>query len=116
VKKVKGYIVATRFRIENQPRAISKLFAEDPVSPGQSDLTPNDGADIAGLRRMVIHNHYSGVFDILGLALQATALRIGILLPPNDQVVVGVWRCPIPPLDRFNFIGGYLPSEAGHEP
>jgi hypothetical protein len=108
VRRMKGYIVATRLKLETQAATASKIFAEDPESPGEEDLS-ND--ELPGLHRMAIHGHYSGVFEILGLLLHSAALRDGFVLPREEPVVVGIWRCLIPKLDHLRFAGGFLPSE-----
>lgn len=104
---VKGYIVATRLRTEDEGTSIrSKMFVEDPSSPGEDVI---DGDSQADLQQMVRAVHYSSVFDKLALPLEAVALREGLTLPADQRIAVGLWRCLLPSLKHLLFVGGLFP-------
>lgn len=107
--RLKGYIVATRFRTEDRgARVKSKLYCEDPYSPGEAE--PSADA-LHALGSVVVSHHYASVFERLNLPLNALALRQGFPLPEGQRVTVGLWRCLVPPLDGLFFVGGLLPPE-----
>ncbi len=107
--KVKGYIVATRFRMNDEPATRrSKLFAEDPSPPWEAEPTVED---LQALNYTVVSDHYASIFEKLAFPLQSASLRTGFLLPEDEKLMVGIWRCAIPQLNDVRFVGGLIPPD-----
>lgn len=104
-KKLKGYIVGTKFTTEqNVPYNKSKLLAEDPETPGEEALSDNE----VGIGRGCTSIHYSRLLSKLGLNLLSEALDLGFVVPQELQYNLPVWRCVYPPLEADTFVGGYF--------
>lgn len=108
LRRVKGYIVATRLKLDSQPKVVSRIYAEDPMSPGEVDLGADEGG--GGMQRLVMHNHYAYVLNKLALPLHSAALLGGVQLE-EAPVEVGIWQCRLPPLSKVEFVGGLIPPE-----
>jgi hypothetical protein len=110
VKKLKGYIVATQLRNQaHNAKYRSKIFAEDPFSAGEVQLTIEEAET---LRTPIIAGHYAGTFDRLGLPLQAAALRGGFIVPSGGRRRIGVWESLLPSLAKRMLVGVVYPSAA----
>lgn len=104
-KKLKGYIVGTKFTTEqNRPTNKSKLLAEDPETIGNEGLTENE----LGLGGGCMAIHYSRLISKLGLNLLASSLEEGFTVPEDIQYNLPVWECNYPPLKGEKFVGGYI--------
>jgi hypothetical protein len=111
-QSVKGHIVATRFATEiNSASVKSTLFAEDPMSPGDSLLR-----EAPGLGSMVIALHYSDIAAKIRQPLLSAALRSGIPVSEEIQFPAAVWEFRVPPLNGKRFVGGYFPGAHGSAP
>lgn len=107
--RLKGYIVATRFRLSNESsKTRSKMYAEDPYSPGQIEPSTEEGQS---LYQFVLDDHYASVFDKLALPTQAAALRLGFTIQQDAGVTVGMWRCLLPQFKNLLFVGGLYPAD-----
>jgi hypothetical protein len=62
-RRVKGYIVATRFATEDKPSLKSGIFAEDPDSPGELPLAENQSSELGAA---IMALHYSDIVMKLG--------------------------------------------------
>ncbi|PND19521.1 hypothetical protein CN934_22585 [Ensifer sp. MMN_5] len=111
LRSVKGYIVASRFARESQPRVKSLLLAEDPATRGQPFL---DGSP--EFRDVVVSLHYASIAQKLDQPLLAAALQALTTVPEEILFQVVVWECLLGPLSGFHFVGGYYQSEPGHSP
>jgi hypothetical protein len=78
LRTVKGYIAATRFATESKPSAKSTIYVEDPDSPGERPVGPDDGP---ALGAAVIALHYSGIAHKLNQPILAEALSQGFAVP-----------------------------------
>jgi hypothetical protein len=77
-KRLKGFIVATKFTTDkNRASNKSKVFAEDPNTPGEEFLKDNS----FGLGRGCIAIHYSRLLSKLGLGLLSSSLESGFVVP-----------------------------------
>src|SRR5690606_4341074 len=104
-KKLKGFTIATKFTTErNQPTNKSKLFAEDPETPGEEFLTDNE----IGIARGCIAIHYSRILSRLGLNLLSTSLESGFVVPEELSFNLPVWRCNFGPIKGERFVGGFF--------
>jgi hypothetical protein len=104
-KKVKGYIVGTRFSTEmNKSSNKTKLFAEDPETIGEEAISDN----FQGIGRGCIAIHYSRLVSKLGLNLLSESLELGFVIPEQISYNLPVWRCTFPPLENFLFVGGFF--------
>ncbi len=108
--RVKGFIVATRFATESQPRVQTCIFAEDPESPGE---LPFEDTGDHSLGNMVIRLHYGGVASKLNQPVLAAALMGGFVVPEEIRFPVMVWQFQIGPLEGVRIVGGYFPSPHG---
>jgi hypothetical protein len=106
VQKLKGYIIATQMKCSTQTKTQSKIFAEDPITRGDLDLTPDNAA---ALQRGIAACHYGDVLTRLGLPVHSAYLRLGATLkePLNRQAMQ--WECLIPALQGRRFIGVAYP-------
>jgi hypothetical protein len=104
-RKVKGFIVATRFGTEAQPRVSSRLFAEDPESPGEEPL---DIELSANLREHVVALHYGTIASRLNQPILAAALQTGFTVPEEIFFPATVWQLLMGPLQGKRFVGGYI--------
>lgn len=103
---VKGHIVATRFATEEDgPRIKSRLFAEDPASPGEIPISESPGLGAA-----VVALHYSDIAAKIRQPILATSLATGITMPDEIQFPAMVWEFigPVPALYKKRFVGGYF--------
>jgi hypothetical protein len=102
-KKLKGYIVATKFTTdENRPSNKSEVFAEDPETTGDGFLEDN------GPVRLCVAIHYSRLLSKLGLGLLSSSLEKGFVIPENLTFKLPVWRCQHDALKDELFVGGYF--------
>ena len=105
LKKLKGYIVATKFCTEtNKSSNKSKIFAEDPETDGEDFLSE----DANGIGNGCISIHYSRLLSKLGLNIFAESLEIGFVIPQQISFNLALWKCNFPPLKEELFIGGYF--------
>jgi len=103
-KKVKGFIVATKFTTDkNRSSNKSKLFAEDPETEGENLLE-----DERGLGRGCLSIHYSRLVSKLGLNLLGSSLEEGFVVPQELQYTLPIWQCNYPPLEGERFVGGFI--------
>jgi hypothetical protein len=109
-RKMKGFIVATRFAVESKPKTRSCIYAEDPESPGERPLTPDESP---ALGDAVIAMHYSDIAWKLNQPILAQALSLGFLVPPEIQFPVIVWELQLGPFAGRRYVGGYYPSGDG---
>src|SRR5437764_1033816 len=109
-RKIKGFIVATRFAVESKPKTRSCIYAEDPKSPGQRPLTPEETPDLGNA---IIALHYSDIARKLNQPILAEALSLGFRTPPEIQFPAIVWELQIGPFAGRRYIGGYYPSGDG---
>lgn len=112
-RKVKGFIVATQFANEMNPKMESKIYAEDPDSPGDVPLGDDFGGDIA---RAVQSMHYSRIAEKLNQPVLAASLASGLALSADYLVRAFVWAFQDGPLKGKRFVGGYYPSADGIHP
>lgn len=110
-RAVKGFIVATRFACEANPRVHSKLFAEDPNTRGDGPLR-DDRSLIATAKTL----HYSGIAAKLRQPVLAEALATGGLVPEEIIIPGTVWELIMPPYQGRRFVGGYFPGPGGVQP
>jgi hypothetical protein len=104
-KKVKGYIVGTKFSTEkNRLSNRSKVFAEDPETIGD-DLLSEDSLRIS---RGCISIHYSRLVSKLGLTLFSESLEHGFVVPEQLSFNLPIWRCNFSPLKGHLFVGGFF--------
>jgi hypothetical protein len=109
---MKGHIVATRFATEKDgPRVKSKLYAEDPASPGSQPLreAPELGSAVMAL-------HYSHIAAKLRQPILAAALTANTTVPPEINFPAFVWRFRGPFLTDKRFVGGYFLGEGRAPP
>lgn len=104
-RKLKGYIIGTRYATELMRRTKSKLFAEDPETPGEQAFNE----EMTGLGRGCIALHYAKLFSKLGLRLWSESLRLGFVLPADLIFRLPVWESlVVPNLKGKQFVGGYF--------
>ncbi|MCA1440799.1 hypothetical protein I6F07_11365 [Ensifer sp. IC4062] len=111
VCSLKGYVVATRFARESQPRVKSTLYAEDPATRGEPF---RDGA--RPLRNAVVSLHYATIAEKLNQPLLSAALRNRVTVPTEIRFPAIVWECLLPPLAGRRFVGGYYLRDGGRDP
>lgn len=104
-RNIKGHIVATRFATEETPRLHSGIWAEDPESPGQRPLGPDDASELGSA---ILSAHYSNIAAKLWQPVLASALATGVPLPEELRIVGIAWRVRAGPLVNRRFIGGYF--------
>lgn len=105
LKKLKGYIVATKFSTEkNRLSNKSTLLAEDPETPGESIFDKKT----TGLGRAAIAIHYSRILSKLGLNLLSSSLENGYVVPEDLTFNLPIWRCNFEPLNGKLFVGGFF--------
>ncbi len=111
VRSVKGFIVASRFARESQPRVKSVLLAEDPATRGEPfpDGSPS-------LRNIVVSLHYATIAQKLDQPLLAAALQTLTTIPPELQFRTVIWECLLEPMRGIRFVGGYYQAEDEHDP
>jgi hypothetical protein len=109
-RKMKGFIVATRFAAETKPKTRSCIYAEDPETPGERPLSPDDSP---GLGNAILAMHYSDIAWKLNQPILAEALSLGFLTPPEIQFPATVWELQIGPVAGRRYVGGYYPSGDG---
>lgn len=109
-RKMKGFIVATRFAVESKPKTQSCIYAEDPESPGERPLSPDASP---ALGEAVIAMHYSDIAWKLNQPILAQSLSLGFLVPPEIQFPATVWQLQIGPFAGRRYVGGYYPSGDG---
>jgi hypothetical protein len=112
-RSMKGYIVATRFATEAKPSAKSRIFAEDPESPGEGPLGPEESNELG---RLTVSAHYAVIAEKLNQSILAAALEGGYAVPDEIQFPVVIWVLQIGPLAGTKFVGGYYPSPDGTLP
>lgn len=113
LRKVKGYVVATRFATEDNPRVTSRVLIEDPESPGDESLTEDQTSQLG---QAIMSLHYSDIALKLGQPILASALSLGYQIPDELRVPVIVWRVTNGPLEGMLFAGGYYPAMNGTPP
>jgi hypothetical protein len=109
-RKMKGFIVATRFAVESKPKTRSCIYAEDPESPGERPLSHDDSSNLGDA---IIALHYSDIARKLNQPILAEALALGFLTPPEIQFPATVWELQIGPFAGRRYVGGYYPSGDG---
>lgn len=108
----KGHIVATRFATEADRDSIrSKVYAEDPASPGERPL--EEAPDLAAA---VIALHYSDIAAKIRQPILSASLASGVAVPDEIQFPAFVWEFVVPPLQGKRFVGGYFPGSGGAAP
>ena len=107
---VKGFIVATRFATESKPNTKSVLYAEDPLTPGERSLSPDD---TPRLRRAVVSLHYADIASKLNQPILADALLQGYAVPEEIRFLGTVWTLRVGPFAGTRFVGGYYPTGGG---
>lgn len=110
---MKGFIVATRFATEAKPNTKSTLYAEDPETPGERPLEPDD---TPLLGRAVVSLHYAEIASKLNQPILADALLQGYAVPEEIRFPTIVWTLQTGPLAGARFIGGYFPPSSGPVP
>ena len=111
---VKGFVVGTRFATEqNHPSLKSRIFAEDPESPG---VEPIGQESSLALRQLIVAEHFSGILQKLDQPLLAAALDTGSIIPEQIQLQATVWESQLNILKGMRFVGGYWPSVEGRLP
>jgi len=101
-RAVKGHIVAVRLAAESDgARVHSKLFAEDPVSPGERMI-----GDDSPLGDVVIIRHYAEIATKLAQPILAAALAGDFTVPEEIQFPAIVWEFRFGPLQGKRFVGG----------
>jgi hypothetical protein len=113
LRKVKGYVVATRFATEDKPRVASRVLIEDPESPGDELLTEDQTSQLS---QVIVSLHYSDIALKLGQPILASALSLGYRIPDDLRIPVIVWRVTSGPLEGMLFAGGYYPAMNGAPP
>lgn len=103
----KGHIVATRFATEATPRVKSKIFAEDPASPGDEPLR-----EAPGLGAAVVALHYASIAAKIRQPILSAALASGVTVPVEIQFPAVVWEFVAGPLVGKRFVGGFFPGNA----
>lgn len=104
-KKVKGFIVGTKFSTEmNKSSNKSKVFAEDPETNGDEFLSDSS----LGIGRGCIAIHYSRLISKLGLTLLSESLELGFIVPEQLSFNLPVWKCNFPPLKEHLFVGVFF--------
>lgn len=103
VSGLKGWIVATRWVTSGRRRTLPKLYAEDPVVPGDG---PPDGPEWPSILLWLARVHT--LRNLLRLARYRVAQRVSAsaelreLLPPARTPT---WFCDAPGLNGVRFIG-----------
>jgi hypothetical protein len=112
-RRLKGYIVATRFATNaNSPSIRTTSYIEDPETVGEQLPEENSG----GFGRVTTALHYAAVFRKLGLLSLASALDLGYALTRQLSVQVPVWTCMSPPFEGRKYVGGYYRTLEGTGP
>lgn len=112
-RSMKGYIVGTRFATETKPNTNTTLYAEDPATPGERPLGPDD---TPLLGRAVISLHYAEIASKLNQPVLADALLQGYTVPEEIRFPTIVWALQAGPLAGLRFVGGYYPPAGGALP
>lgn len=105
LRRIKGYIVATRIVNQSQCKTFSKIYAEDPFSPGHSE--PDKELN-SSLRELIIAGHYGNILEKLGLKLFAAGLNHNFPISAEGYYPVGIWRCRLPQMEKIRFVGGFF--------
>jgi hypothetical protein len=113
LRKVKGYIVATRFATEDNPARKSRVLIEDPESPGNELLTDDQTSQLG---QVIMSLHYSDIALKLGQPILASALSLGFQIPEDLRIPFIIWRVTSGPLEGRLFAGGYYPAMGGAPP
>lgn len=114
LRKLKGYIVGTRFATEeSSPRVFSTLFAEDPESPGEE---PPSEEEMRTLGAATLACHYGNIATKLNQPTLAAALLSGTRVPDQIGFLATIWKFQQPPLEGQRFVGGYYPFGQGALP
>ena len=107
IRRLKGYIVATRLATENDsPNARSTVLAEDPETEGDAPLDEQDAGEMA---QAVVCAYYADILDHLRQPLLAAVLRSGDVLPSETKVRIAIWEGLAAPARGLRFVGGYYP-------
>ncbi len=96
LRKVKGYIVATRFATEDKPALKSRVLVEDPESPGNELLTDDQTSQLG---QVIMSLHYSDIALKLGQPILASALSLGFQIPEDLRIPFIIWRVTSGPLE-----------------
>ncbi|MBN9673451.1 hypothetical protein [Roseibium aggregatum] len=108
----KGHIVATRFATEADGKKVkSKLYAEDPDSPGETSLR-----EAPQLANSVIALHYAELAAKIRQPILSNSLALNLQVPPEIQFPAFVWEFLSPPLSGKRFVGGFYPGREGIAP
>jgi len=101
----KGYIIASRFATEMHPRVHSTIYAEDPLTPGYSDLEIYEDHEFG---KGVIRHHYARITEKMNMRLLSAALESGSQVASELQLSATVWELQIAPKGMpRRFVGGY---------
>ena len=113
-KRLKGYILGTRFATEaNSASLKTTSFIEDPNTPGEDPLIRELALPFG---RVTMAIHYGRVFSKLGIVSLASALDVGYALTRQLTFQTPVWTCMVPPFEGRKFIGGYFRTLPGTGP
>lgn len=108
---VKGYIVATRWAMEDDSaRIATTIAAEDPETEGRRRINPEDSRGLALAIKSV---HYAYSLRRLRQPLMFAALVSGGTVPADLSFNAIIWRCLLPGFEHFRFVGGYFPGGDG---
>ena len=101
-RSIKGHIVAVRLAAESDGTRIeSKLFAEDPVSPGSIPL-----GEETPFGTMIVMRHYASIAYKLAQAILAGALDGNYTITTEIIIQAAVWEFRIGPFEGKRFVGG----------
>jgi hypothetical protein len=109
-RKMKGFIVATRFATETKPATKSGIYAEDPDSPGERFF---DGEDAIDLGNTIVSLHYADIASKLNQPILAEALLLGFRTPAEIQFRGLTWELNFGPYGGRRYVGGYYPPSSG---
>src|SRR5262249_20614392 len=112
-KSVKGYIVATQFASEANPRFRSALYAEDPATPGDEPLSSDFSNGIGGA---VCTIHYARIVEKLNQPVLAAALATQYPVTADYLIRVSRWSMLAGPAQGTKFVGGIYPGAGVVEP
>lgn len=110
LRKLKGFIVATRFATESKPYTKSELFAEDPDSPGEIGLA---GEESRPLGSAILALHYADIADKINQPILSSALEQGSQVPAEIGFSAALWELRFGPYQGMQFVGGFYPPTSG---
>lgn len=105
----KGFIVATRFATEgNKSNIRTTVYAEDPLTPGDSPLDSRDQQIVAP---RIVAIHYSNIAEKINQPLLASSLLNDYVIPNDILFPTFIWELVAGPLRGRRFVGGYYSKE-----